>query len=129
MKLQKVSQSISSFAEISFVHEEFNKCSLLQLIDQHLGKRNTSGYGNGELFRTWFEIFFCGGEAAENVQEHLRSTLENIPGNRLAGLDMLLREIKELATENTIVTSSSGKEYRFNIHEKMNQIPDIDQAA
>jgi hypothetical protein len=39
MKLQKVSQSMSSFAGISFVHEEFNKCGLLQLID-------------GELFRT-----------------------------------------------------------------------------
>jgi tetratricopeptide (TPR) repeat protein len=31
MKLQKVSQSVSSFAGISFVHEEFNKCGLLQL--------------------------------------------------------------------------------------------------
>ncbi len=62
MKLQKVSQSTSSFAGISFVHEEFNKCGLLQLIDEQPGKRNASGYGHGELFRTWFEIFFCGGE-------------------------------------------------------------------
>ena len=78
MKLQKVSQSMSSFAGISFVHEEFNKCGLLQLIDEQLGKRNASGYGHGELFRTWFEIFFCGGEVAEDVQEHLRSTLESM---------------------------------------------------
>ena len=120
MKLQKVSQSASSFAGISFVHEEFNKCGLLQLIDEQLGKRNASGYGHGELFRTWFEIFFCGGEVAEDVQEHLRSTLESMPGNRVAAPDTLLREPKELATENTIATSSSGKKYRFNINEKMN---------
>ncbi len=33
MKLQKVSQSMSSCAGISFVHEEFNKCGLSDLID------------------------------------------------------------------------------------------------
>ncbi len=122
MKLQKVSQSMSSFARISFVHEEFNKSGLLHLVDEYLDKRNSSGYLHGELFRTWFEIFFSGGEVAEDVQEHLRSTLENIPGNRVAAPDTLLREIKELATENTTITSSSGKEYRFNINEKMNDL-------
>jgi len=122
MKLQKVSQSVSSFAGISFVHEEFNKCGLLQLTDEQPGKRNAWGYGHGKLFRTWFEIFFCGGEVAEDVHEHLRSTSESIPGNRAAAPDPLLRELKELATENTIVTSSSGKDYLFNINEKMNDL-------
>jgi len=85
MKVQKVSQSVSSFAGISFVHEEFNKCDLLQLIDEQPGKRNASGYSHGELFRTWFAIFFCGGEVTEDVQEHLRSTLESIPGEPGSG--------------------------------------------
>jgi len=63
MKLQKVSQTITPFAGISFVHEEFNKSGLLDLIDNYLGIRNMTGYQYGELFRTWFEVFFCGGEA------------------------------------------------------------------
>jgi hypothetical protein len=25
-----------------------------------------TGYQYGELFRTWFEVFFCGGEFAED---------------------------------------------------------------
>ncbi|MDD4799674.1 MAG: hypothetical protein PHD28_01425 [Proteiniphilum sp.] len=99
MKIQKVSQSITSFAGISFVHEEFNKSGLLNLIDNHLGIRNFTGHQHGELFRPWFEIFFCGGEVAEDVGEHLRSTLENIPGNRVASPDTLLRVIKELAKD------------------------------
>ena len=82
MKVQKVSQSVSSFAGISFVHEEFNNCGLLQLTDEQPGKKNASGYGHGELFRTRFEIFFCGGEVAEDVQEHLRPTLESMPGEQ-----------------------------------------------
>jgi hypothetical protein len=69
---------VSSFAGISFVHEEFNNCGLLQLIDEHPGQRNASGYGHGELFRTWLEVFFCGGEVAEDVHEHLRSTSESM---------------------------------------------------
>lgn len=122
MKLQKVSQTITPFAGISFIHEEFNKSGLSDLIDNHLGARNMIGYQYGELFRTWFEVFFCGGEVAEDVQEHLRSTLEDIPGNRVASPDTLLRAIKELATENTTITSSSGKEYQFNFNKNMNDL-------
>ena len=122
MKLQKVSQTITPFAGISFVHEEFNKSGLFNLIDNYLGIRNTTSYGHGELFRTWFEVFLCGGEVAEDVQKHLRSTLENIPDNKVASPDTLLRVLKELATENTILTSISGKQYKFNINEKMNDL-------
>lgn len=122
MKLQKVSRTITPFAGISFIHEEFNKSGLSDLIDNHLGARNMIGYQYGELFRTWFEVFFCGGEVAEDVQEHLRSTLEDIPGNRVASPDTLLRAIKELATENTTITSSSGKKYQFNFNKKMNDL-------
>ncbi|MDD4728647.1 MAG: IS1380 family transposase [Dysgonamonadaceae bacterium] len=122
MKLQKVSQTITPFAGISFIHEEFNKSGLFNLIDNYLGVRNTNGYSYGELFRTWFEVFFCGGEVAEDVQKHLRSTLENIPDNNVASPDTLLRVLTELATENTIITSTSGKEYEFNINKKMSDL-------
>lgn len=39
MKLQKVSQTITPFAGISFIHEEFNKSGLSDLIDNHLCRR------------------------------------------------------------------------------------------
>lgn len=94
----------------------------MNLIDNYLGIRNMTGYQYGELFRTWFEVFFCGGEVAEDVQEHLRSTLENIPGNCVASPDTLLRVLTELATENTTIISTSGKEYRFNFNKKMNDL-------
>ena len=122
MKLQKVSQTITPFAGISFVHEEFKKSGLFNLIDNHLGIRNVTGYQYGELFRTWFDVFFCGGEVAEDVQQHLRSTLENIPENKVASPDTLMRLLTELSTENTLVTSTSGKEYKFNINKKMNDL-------
>lgn len=122
MKVQKVSQSITPFAGISFVNQEFNDSGLLSLIDNHLGTRTLSGYQYGEIFREWFDIFFCGGEVAEDIQKYLRPTLENIPFNRVPSADTLHRVLKELATENTTITSVSDKEYQFNINEKMNDL-------
>lgn len=122
MKVQKVSQSITPFAGISFVNQEFNDSGLLSLIDNHLVTRTLSGYQYGEIFRAWFDIFFCGGEVAEDIQKYLRPTLENIPFNRVPSADTLHRVLKELATENTTITSVSDKEYQFNINEKMNDL-------
>ena len=53
--------------------------------------------------------FFCGGEVAEDIQKYLRPTLENIPFNRVPSADTLHRVLKELATENTTITSVSIK--------------------
>lgn len=122
MKLQKTSQTITPFAGISFIHDEFSRCGLSNLIDNHLGIRTMQGYQHSELFRTWFDIFFCGGEVAEDIQEHLRPTLADIPFNRVPSADTLLRGIKELARENTSVCSSSGKIYTFSINERMNDL-------
>ena len=63
------------------------------------------------------------GQCAEDIQQHLRRTLEQIPGNAVASADTLLRCFGELATENTQVTvPSSGKQYQFNINEKLNDL-------
>jgi hypothetical protein len=112
MKLQKISQSITPFAGISFVIEEFNNCGLSKLIDGNLGARCLTGYQYSEIFRSWFSIFLSGGDVAEDISCHLREGLESIPGNRVPSTDTLLRSVKELATENEVVVSSSGKQYQ-----------------
>ena len=122
-KVVKSSQNITSFGGISFVNAEFDKCGLGQLIDNELGIRgNGTGYSYRKIIRNWFNVFFCGGECAEDIQLHLRDTLEQIPGNTAPSPDTLLRGIKELAEENTQVISSSGKTYQFNLNKKMNKL-------
>ena len=122
-KIVKSSKNIIPFAGISFVNSEFNKCGMSQLIDNELGERaSTVGYSYSDIFRNWTNLFFCGGECAEDIQVHLRSTLEQIPDNKPPSADTLLRVNKELAVENTEVVSSSGNIYNFNINEKMNRL-------
>lgn len=43
MKVQKVSQTITPFAGISFIHEEFKKSGPSDLIHNYLGAGNGSG--------------------------------------------------------------------------------------
>jgi len=122
-KVVKLSQNITPFGGISYVNAEFNNCGLSQLVDSELGVRgNGTGYSHSELFGTWFNVFLCGGECAEDVQVHLRDTLKQIPGNVVPSADTMLRVIKELAQDNTEVESSSGKVYQFNINNKMNDL-------
>jgi hypothetical protein len=122
-KVVKFPQSITPFGGISYVNAEFNRIGLSQLIDNELGLRGDgTGYTHSELFLNWFDVFFCGGECAEDIQVHLRDTLEQIPFNKVASPDTMLREIKSLATANTEVITGSGNVYQFNINEKMNDL-------
>jgi hypothetical protein len=122
-KVQKISKNITPFAGVFYANDEFDRSGLGKLIDKQLGKRNsTKGYSYGNLFRNFFNLFLCGGECAEDIQQHFRPTLEQIPDNRVASADTLLRCFDELASENTEIVSSAGKQYRFNRNEKLNDL-------
>jgi hypothetical protein len=80
-KTQQKKQTIIPFVGISFVNDEFTHSGLSALIDKELGRRSISGYQYSNIFRTWFSIFFCGGDVTEDVQTHLRATPKGIPSN------------------------------------------------
>jgi hypothetical protein len=122
-KIQKISKETTPFAGIFFVNEEFTRSGLSNLIDNHLGVRSsTYGYTYSNLVGNFFNLFLSGGECAEDIQQHFRPTLEQIPDNKVASADTLLRCFNELATKNTKVVSSSKNEYQFNINEKLNDL-------
>jgi len=122
-KIQKLSANITPFAGISYVNAEFSRCGLSKLVDNELGVRGQGGgYSYSDIFRTWFNIFFCGGECAEDIQVHLGPSLKQIPDNSVPGADSLLRGIKTLSVDNTQVISTSDKVYQFNDNEKMNEL-------
>jgi hypothetical protein len=94
-----------------------------KLIDSQLGARqSTKGYSYSSIIKNRCEIFFCGGGCAEDIEQHLRPTLENIPQNKVAGPDTLLRVLNELASKNDTIVSSSGLKYQINTNEKLNDL-------
>jgi len=123
VKVQKISQNISPFGGISFVHDMFNSYGMGKLIDKELGTRvSTCGYTYSTLLGNWFDLFMCGGDCAEDIEEHLRDTLTAIPGNKVSRADTLLRCVKELSVGNTPFTSDKGITYQFNINRTMNSL-------
>jgi hypothetical protein len=123
MKLQKISTPVSPFAGISFVHNEFVKSGMSQLIDTELGCRvKTVGYMYSDIIKNYLNVFYSGGSCAEDIQTHLGKHLKSIPGNSVPSADTLLRGIKELAVPNNAYISKQGKSYDFNINTKLNRL-------
>lgn len=123
MKIQKISSTVSPFAGISFVDNEFNKSGMCQLIDKELGVRaSTKGYTYANVIKNLSNIFCCGGDCAEDIQTHVGNDLKLIPGNVVSSADTVLRVIKELATDNKEYISKSGISYNFNINDKLNSL-------
>jgi hypothetical protein len=123
MKVQKLSSNVSSFAGISFVNNSFNETGISQLIDKELGSRvKTVGFSYSDIIRNQFNVFYSGGDCAEDIQTHLGKHLKSIPGNHVPSADTILRGIKELSTQNVSFTSNQGKTYDFNINTKLNNL-------
>jgi hypothetical protein len=120
-KIQKLSDNITPFGGISYVNDEFTRSGLSGLIDKELGIRShKAGYQYSDIFRGWLDLFFCGGDCAEDIKLHFGAHLKQIPGNAVPSPDTLLRGVQELSAENTEAVSTSGQIYQFNINDKMN---------
>ena len=123
MKIEKKSTTISPFAGISFVNDEFDKVGMSQLIDNELGARvKTFGYSYSDIIKNLCNVFFSGGNCAEDIQTNLGDHLKSIPNNHVPSADTILRGIKEIATQNSTFTSTQGNLYDFNINTKLNTL-------
>jgi len=123
MKVQKISSTISPFAGISYVNIEFDKSGLSQLIDKELGARvSTKGYTYANVIKNYSNLFYCGGDCAEDIDTHLGKDLKLIPGNIVSSPDTVLRVVKELATDNNVYKSQNGISYNFNINNTLNSL-------
>jgi len=123
MKIQKLSNTVSPFAGISFVNNSFNDIGLSQLIDNELGARvKTFGFQYSEIIRNLANVFFSGGDVIEDIGAHLGEHLRMIPSNNVPSPDTILRAIKELSTCNTPFESLGGLQYNFNINIKLNRL-------
>lgn len=68
MKLQKKSTNVSPFAGIFFINNEFDKIGMKQLIDNELGARvKTIGFTYSNIIKNLFNVFYCGGDCAEDI--------------------------------------------------------------
>ena len=70
-------------------------------------------------------VFYCGGDCAEDIQSHLGEDLKSIPGNLVPSSDTILRGIKELSTENTSYVVSERTEFTSSAQLKLAYFYDL----
>ena len=124
MHTTKSSEKITPFGGLNFCLEQFHHSGLAGLIDRQLGQRvQTGGFSYSEIIANQLAVFFCGGECAEDLREHLRGPLSQMKGLRLCSPDTLLRGLKELSCESTeLVHPTSGVGHTFNINKPLNDL-------
>jgi len=123
MKIEKNNQKINPFGGINFVINEINKSGVPELIDNQLGERGKrTEFSYSDLIKNMWSIFFCGGECAEDIQEHLKEYLQDVPGLSVASADTILDSFKKLKTEKEKVESTSGNIYEINKNDKLNEL-------
>jgi len=123
MKVITSDEKISPFGGFNFCRELFIKTGLPSLIDKHLGKRvQYVGFDYSEILTNHMAIFFHGGDCTEDINDHLRSNLQQVKNHSVCSADTILRGIKELATPNTNYISASGIPHQFNINRVLNEL-------
>jgi len=123
MKVEKINQKINPFGGINFVVNEIKQAGVLELIDNQLGKRHSQAqYSFSDLILNLWSVFFCGGDCAEDLNEHLKEYFQDTPNINISDADTVLRVLKSLKTDKEIVESSKGNFYEINKNDKFNEL-------
>jgi hypothetical protein len=79
MKIVK-SSHISPFGGLNFVVQEFDRLGLGSLLNKELPSlAKQSHYDWRNLFYSFWSVFFCGGDCAEDLSQNFKKSLSGIP--------------------------------------------------
>jgi len=122
-KVEKSNQKINPFGGINFVIKAIKDSGIPDLIDNQLGSRASQAkYSYSDLVLNLWSVFFCGGDYAEDINEHLKDFLDAVPNNKVANSDTILGVLKSLKTDNQTVISTTKNAYEINKHGNLNQL-------
>lgn len=123
MKLQK-STNLNPFGGLNFVIEELDKQKIGSILNQDLpalGKQ--SQYTWRDLLYSYWSVFFCGGDCAEDLSENFKSSLSQIPYIAVPSPDRVLNRLKEIANPITKFKPNRGLfEHEFALNTKLNDL-------
>lgn len=123
MKILKSSQ-ISSFGGLNFVFEAFNKIGLDKFINTNFPELPAqSKYNWKDILYSFWSVFFCGGDCAEDISINLKTELTNNPYIKLPSPDRVLNRLKQLTTPGILKTIQGRvKTHHFSINHPLNNI-------
>src|SRR5574344_1307066 len=117
VKIAIKSENITPYGGIFHVMDAFSKLGLGKLIESTLGQRGNTGkaFQYRDILSSIFYSYLCGADCLEDINK-LAPQFSMTPCMTRWGL-------KKLRTDDEIYTSKiSGKEYKFNTAERLNQL-------
>ena len=115
---------ISPFGGLNFVLEEAVNLKINKLLEDQLPKLPPqSRYNWFDIFMSYWSVFFCGGDCAEDLDINIKSGLQNNPFIKIPSPDRVLERVKSLSDESKSFTTERGtKKHWFSLSEKMNRL-------
>lgn len=120
MKILK-SSYISPFGGINFIVKELDRLDIGGLLKKNLPELpKQSKFDWRELLFSYWSVFFCGGDCAEDLSGNLKSTLGNIPHLKCPSPDRVLNRLKELTEGDCFYTTPRGRKiHHFSFNSKL----------
>jgi hypothetical protein len=101
---------ISSFGGLNFVLDEFERIGLGRYINSELPELpSQSKYSWKDIFYSFWSLFFCGGDCAEDLSGNFRTSLNTNPFVKIPSPDRVLNRMKSLAEPMQLFDTVRGQ--------------------
>jgi len=116
------SPAISPFGGINFVIKEAIDLNINKLIENNLPPLpQQSTYNWFDIIMSYWSVFFCGGDCAEDLAINLKDGLLENPFIKIPSPDRVLERLKSLSVPSVVLKTKKGKsKNQFSIHEELN---------
>jgi len=123
MKVVK-SSKISPFGGINYVLNEFERLRIRELVNNELPPLPKQvRYSWYDLLASYWSVFFCGGDCAEDLSINLKEGLNGNPFINVSSPDRVLERLKSLSTPSVFVETKRGKSVNeFSINLDLNRL-------
>ena len=109
--------------QLNYISEIFNNLEFSCLIEKHLGTRPLQAeFSYTDIIKNLWLLFLAGGDCAEDIEEHLKSDLLQIPNLKVCSPDTIGRILKHLSQQKQVHISDSGIEHQFSNHDNLNAL-------
>ena len=118
------SPAISSFGGLNFVIKEAINLKINNLFNFNLPSLPTqSRYNWFDIIMSYWSVFFCGGDCAEDLSVNLKDGVRNNPIINVPSPDTVLNRIKFLSDSAQFFTTERGdKAHHFSLASRLNRL-------
>jgi len=115
------SSRVSAFGGLNFVLDEFERLGIGESINNSMPVLpNQSQYSWKDIFYSFWSLFFCGGDCAEDLSGNFSVSFEGNPFMHIPSPDRVLTRMKELAEPKEYFDTVRGKVlHEFSINKRL----------